>query len=66
MTRAGGRSHAAPAWGMSWGEAFCFSTDRTSQKDRTLAANSAIAVHLAQGRDIAILEGTADAFTDPA
>lgn len=63
-TRADGRPHCVPVWGIWFEEIFYFATGATSQKARNLAANPAIAVHLESGDEVTILEGVAESITD--
>jgi Pyridoxamine 5'-phosphate oxidase len=64
-TRADGRPHAMPVWGL-WSEgAVWFSTDPTSYKGRNLGARPEIVVHLESGDLVAILEGTVERVTEP-
>ena len=56
-TRADGRPHAVPVWGLWLEDAFWFSTGRTSAKGRNLVRNPAIVVHLESGDETVILEG---------
>jgi PPOX class probable F420-dependent enzyme len=65
-TRPDGRPHAAPVWGVWLDETFYFSTGRKSVKARNLAHNPSLVVHLESGDDVVILEGTAEAVSDPA
>lgn len=58
-TRADGRPHVMPVWGLWHQGAFYFGTDRTSVKGRNLAANPAVVVHLESGDEAVILEGRA-------
>ena len=64
-TRANGRPHVMPVWGLWWDDTFYFSTDPKSQKARNIAANPEVVVHLESGDDVVILEGRAQQFTDP-
>jgi PPOX class probable F420-dependent enzyme len=63
-TRADGRPHAVPVWGLWLDDAFWFSTGRTSAKARNLARNAAVVVHLESGDDTVILEGEVEEATD--
>lgn len=65
-TRPDGRPHVMPVWGLWLDEAFWFSTHRLSRKGRNLSHNANVAVHLESGDDVVILEGVAQAVTDPA
>jgi len=60
-----GSPHAAPVWGV-WSEGlFYFSTGKESRKARNLATNPAVVVHIeGAGREIVILEGTAQEISD--
>jgi PPOX class probable F420-dependent enzyme len=63
-TRADGRPHAVPVWGLWLDGAFWFSTGRTSAKARNLARSPAVVVHLESGDDTVILEGNVEEATD--
>jgi PPOX class probable F420-dependent enzyme len=63
--RADGRPHAMPVWGIWLNERLLFSTGRTSQKGRNLAHDPRVVVHLESGDEVVILEGVAEALTDP-
>lgn len=63
-TRAGGRPHAMPVWGVWTNGAVWFGTDRTSRKARNLLANPAVAIHLESGDDVVIVEGTVRQIAD--
>ncbi|TMK28946.1 MAG: pyridoxamine 5'-phosphate oxidase [Actinobacteria bacterium] len=63
-TRADGRPHAAPVWGLWLDEALWFSTSPESQKGRNLARNPTVLVHLESGDDVVILEGEAEPSRD--
>jgi hypothetical protein len=63
-TRPDGRPHAMPVWGLWLEGAVYFSTGRTSQKGRNLAANPAVVIHLESGDDTVILEGVVAEVTD--
>ncbi|MDG6990042.1 MAG: pyridoxamine 5'-phosphate oxidase family protein [Nitrososphaerota archaeon] len=54
-----GKPHAAPVWGIWRGSAFYFETDPNSVKGKNLAANPRIVVHIQNGLDTVIVEGTA-------
>jgi hypothetical protein len=58
-TRADGRSHAAPVWGVWVDGALWFSTSPESQKGKNLARDPRAVVHLESGDDVVILEGEA-------
>ncbi len=63
-TRADGRPHAMPVWGVVVDGALFFSTDPKSMKGRNLAARPAVVVHLESGDDVVVLEGDAVPVTD--
>jgi len=63
-TRADGRPHAMPVWGVWLGEAVLFSTDPTSLKGRNLAARSDVVVHLDSGDEVVIIEGRAERLSE--
>lgn len=58
-TRADGRPHAAPVWGLWLEDAVWFSTSRASQKARNLARQPTAVIHLESGDEAVILEGEA-------
>jgi general stress protein 26 len=60
-----GRPHAAPVWGIWKADRFFFETDPKSVKARNLKANSGIVVHIQDGLDTVIVEGTATLEADP-
>jgi hypothetical protein len=53
-----------PVWGLWLEGAVYFSTGRTSQKGRNLAADPEVVIHLESGDDTVILEGVAVEVTD--
>jgi pyridoxine/pyridoxamine 5'-phosphate oxidase len=59
-TRADGRPHAMPLWGLWLDGAVVFSTDPDSLKGRNLAAKPEVVVHLESGDDVVIVEGHAE------
>lgn len=59
-TRADGRPHAIPVWGVYVDGAVVFSTDPSSLKARNMKRNPAITVHLESGDEVVILEGTVE------
>jgi PPOX class probable F420-dependent enzyme len=63
-TRADGRPHAAPVWGLWLDDALWFSTSPESQKGRNLARDPRVLVHLESGDDVVILTGEADRARD--
>lgn len=56
-TRADGRPHAAPVWGVWYEGALYFGSGLESQKARNFANQPEIVVHLESGDDTVILEG---------
>ncbi len=60
-TRADGRPHAAPVWGVWLDDAVLFGTNPSSAKGRNLARNPAAVVHLESGDEVVILEGHVEA-----
>jgi len=56
-TRADGRPHVAPIWGLWLGDRFLFSTERDSLKGRNFTARPDAVVHLESGDDVVVLEG---------
>ncbi len=63
-TRADGRPHAAPVWGVWHGGRVWFGTDPASQKGRNLARSPEAVVHLESGDETVILEGTVEIVRD--
>jgi hypothetical protein len=53
-----------PVWGLWFEDALYFSTGRTSQKGRNIAANPEVVIHLESGDDAVILEGAVSEVTD--
>ena len=64
-TRADGRPHAMPVWGIWLEGAVWFSTDPESLKGRNIARDPRVVVHLESGDDVAIVEGVVEPH-DPA
>lgn len=56
-TRADGRPHSAPVWGIWVDGALYFGTGTETAKARNLTRNPAVSVHLESGDDAVILEG---------
>lgn len=56
-TRADGRPHAMPVWGLWLDGALWFSSDPESVKGRNLAARPDAVVHLESGDEVCILDG---------
>ena len=65
-TRADGRPHAAPVWGLWLDDAVWFSTGRSTQKARNLERSPAIVVHLESGDETVILDGEVEDVRDRA
>jgi PPOX class probable F420-dependent enzyme len=65
-TRADGRPHAMPIWGVWVGGALWFGTGLESVKGRNLLRDPRAVVHLESGDDVVILDGTAERAEDPA
>jgi PPOX class probable F420-dependent enzyme len=63
-TRADGRPHVAPVWGLWMEGAVFFSTDPKSTKGRNLRSRPDVVVHLESGDEAVILEGRAEWVTD--
>lgn len=59
-TRADGRPHAMPVWGVWVDDTLFFSTSGQSVKARNLARDSRVVVHLESGDEAVIMEGVAD------
>jgi pyridoxine/pyridoxamine 5'-phosphate oxidase len=59
-TRADGRPHAAPVWGLWLEGVLVFSTSRSSAKGRNLARIPEIVVHTESGDEVVILEGAVE------
>ena len=56
-TRADGRPHVMPVWGVWVNDAFHFVTDTESLKARNIRRDPRAAVHLESGDEVVILEG---------
>jgi PPOX class probable F420-dependent enzyme len=59
-TRADGRPHAMPVWGLWLADRLVFSTDPSSTKGRNLAARPDVVVHLESGDEVVVVEGRAE------
>jgi PPOX class probable F420-dependent enzyme len=59
-TRADGRPHSMPVWGLWLDDAVWFSTDPDSCKGRNLAARPQLVIHLESGDEVVVVEGTAE------
>jgi hypothetical protein len=60
-----GRPHAVPVWGVWLDGRLYFEGGADTRHMRNVAANAQIAVHLEDGSDVVIVEGTAEAATLP-
>jgi len=58
-TRADGRPHATPVWGLWHDGAFVFSTSPKSVKGRNLSRDPRCTVHLESGDDVVVMDGIA-------
>ena len=58
-TRADGRPHAVPVWGLWSARAFTFSTDPSSTKAKNIGRNPSVVVHVESGDEVVIVEGVA-------
>ena len=56
-TRADGRPHAMPVWGLWLDDLLLFSTDPSSLKARNFLARPDVVVHLESCDDVVVLEG---------
>ncbi len=65
-TRADGRPHAMPVWGLWMDGTVWFSTDPTSVKGKNLLARPDVVIHLESGDEVCIFEGRAARVTDQA
>jgi len=65
-TRADGRPHVAPVWGVWFDGAVYFSSARSSIKAQNLLARPDVIVHLESGDDVVIIEGRAVEVKDAA
>ena len=68
-TRPDGRPHSVPIWFIWQGDEvpeIVFFSEAGTQKARNLAAQSWVILHAGDGDDTYILEGNAEAVTDPA
>jgi PPOX class probable F420-dependent enzyme len=64
-TRADGRPHAAPVWGVWLDGALLFGTNPESVKGRNIARDPRVVVHLESGDEVVILEGSITMLDDP-
>lgn len=65
-TRADGRPHAMPVWGLWLDGVFYFSSDGSSRKAKNIAAMPYAVLHLESGDDAVIIEGSARRLTNDA
>jgi Pyridoxamine 5'-phosphate oxidase len=63
-TRADGRPHTRPVWGI-WLDAVLYLTIGSPLAEQNLARTPAATVHLESGAKVVILEGPAEAVTEP-
>jgi hypothetical protein len=56
-TRADGRPHAMPVWGLWLAGRVAFSTDPSSLKARNFRARPEVVVHLESGDEVVVVEG---------
>jgi PPOX class probable F420-dependent enzyme len=64
-TRADGRPHAAPVWGVWLDGALLFGTSPESVKGRNIARDPRVVAHLESGDEVVILEGAITMLDDP-
>lgn len=64
-TRANGRPHAVPVWGLWLDGAVWFASGRESQKARNLARSPEAVIHLESGDETVILEGEVVDVSEP-
>jgi general stress protein 26 len=65
-TRANGRPHSMPVWGLWLDGVFYFSSDGSSRKAQNIAATPYAVVHLESGDEAVIVEGPARRLTNDA
>jgi general stress protein 26 len=63
-TRADGRPHAMPVWGLWLDDAVWFSSGRTTQRVQNIARRPEIVIHLESGDEVVILEGGVEEISD--
>jgi pyridoxine/pyridoxamine 5'-phosphate oxidase len=61
-TRADGRPHAMPVWGLWLDRRVVFSTDPQSVKARNFLARPEVVVHLESGDEVVVVEGRVEAM----
>jgi hypothetical protein len=64
-TRADGRPHAMPVWGVVMDDALWFGTSPESVKGRNLERTGQVVAHTESGDEVVILEGTAEQARTP-
>lgn len=64
-TRADGRPHAMPVWGLWLHDAVWFSADPQSVKGRNLAARPDLVIHLESGDEAVVMEGRVEYVAAP-
>jgi hypothetical protein len=64
-TRADGRPHAAPVWGVWLDGALLFGTNPDSVKGKNIARDPRVVAHLESGDEVVILEGAIGMVSDP-
>lgn len=60
-----GRPHATPVWGLWIDDRLYFGGSPQTRRNRNLAANPAVSVHLESGSDVVILHGDAHELRAP-
>jgi nitroimidazol reductase NimA-like FMN-containing flavoprotein (pyridoxamine 5'-phosphate oxidase superfamily) len=65
-TRPDGQPHARPVWGVWVDDALYFGGGAHTRWARNLAQNPAVVVHLEDGHEAVIIEGTVEVISDPA
>src|SRR5262249_36468659 len=61
----GRRPHATPVWGVWLDDRLYFGGGPQTRRNRNLAKNPAVCVHLGSGSDVVILHGDAQALREP-
>jgi nitroimidazol reductase NimA-like FMN-containing flavoprotein (pyridoxamine 5'-phosphate oxidase superfamily) len=61
----GGRPHTLPVWGVWVDGRLHFGGGRGTRKAKNLVANPHVSIHLEDGNDVVIIEGTAEEVCDP-
>ena len=64
-TRPDGSPHAAPVWGVVVDEVVYLYSETATVKARNLQRDPRLVLHLEDGEDVLIVNGTADEVTDP-